>query len=103
MNEALVEPIFKAVATQWERSFLSGLSSTLDTLQTNVEASLGRFHPALLTALGRASVPSEASAALGDAQTDGLLSSLRSTVSDLKATAQKQQRVVVAPRMGALR
>ena len=92
MNEALVEPIFKAVATQWERSFLSGLSSTLDTLQTNVEASLGRFHPALLTALGRASVPSEASAALGDAQTDGLLSSLRSTVSDLKATAQKQQR-----------
>ena len=51
MNEALCEPIFKSVATQWERSFLSGLSSTLDALQTKVSASLVAFHPALLKAL----------------------------------------------------
>lgn len=36
MNEALVEPVFKAVATQWERTFLSGLSVTLDGLHKGV-------------------------------------------------------------------
>ena len=37
-------------------------------------------------------MPGEASSALGGAHTEGLLSSLRATVSHLKATAQKQQR-----------
>jgi flagellar biosynthesis/type III secretory pathway protein FliH len=92
MNEELVEPIFKSVATQWERSFLSGLSSTLDDLHTKVSSSLARFHPALLAALKAADVPESASSALGGAQTDGLLTSLRATVGDIKTAAQKQQR-----------
>ena len=92
MNEALVEPIFKAVATEWERSFLSGLSNTLEALHRAIEASLADFHPALLRALQAAGVPPEASGALSGAQTDGLLTSLQSKVNDIKTAAQKQQR-----------
>ena len=94
MNEALCEPIFKAVSTQWERSFLSGLSSTLDRLHSQVEQALAAFHPALLAALQAADVPDEASAALGGggASADALLTSVRAVVDDIKERANKQQR-----------
>jgi len=92
MNEQLVEPIFKAVATQWERSFLTGLSSTLDGLRQSLQGSLGAFHPALLTRLAAARVPDSASSALSGAQTDSLLASLHAKVAEIKTAAQKQQR-----------
>lgn len=93
MNEALCEPIFKSVATQWERSFLSGLSTTLDSLHKQVEASLASFHPQLLTSLRTAGVPESSCSALGSAASaEALLTSLRTVVSDIKEMAQKQQR-----------
>ena len=94
MNEALCEPIFKSVATQWERSFISGLSTTLDGLQKQVEAALQAFRPSLLKALKAAEVPESAAAALGGTASAGagLPNSLRSVVSDIKESAQKQQR-----------
>ena len=93
MNEALCEPIFKAVSTHWERSFLSGLSATLDSLREQVQQSLASFHPALLTALREANVPEDATTALGaSASADGLLTSLTTVVGDIKESVQKQQR-----------
>ena len=93
MNEALCEPILKSVATQWERSFLSGLSTTLDSLHRQVEASLASFHPQLLASLRSGGVPESSCSALGNtASADGLLTSMRTVVSDIKEMAQKQQR-----------
>jgi len=89
MNEALTAPILKAVSVQWERAFLSGLQTTLDSLRDEVRAALDAFHASFTAALADASVPS---AGLGAAPCDSLVSALAGVLSEVREAAQKQQR-----------
>ena len=92
MNEALVEPIFKAVSTHWEKAFISGLSTTLGGLEKEVQQHLGGFHAKLLATLAEANVPSAVTSGVDARQCDGLLNTLQAAVSELKDEANKQQR-----------
>mmetsp|Transcript_23449 Transcript_23449/g.59853 ORF Transcript_23449/g.59853 Transcript_23449/m.59853 type:complete len:1022 (+) Transcript_23449:36-3101(+) len=92
MNQELVNPVFKSVSTHWERAFVTGLSTTLDALQSQVQAELVPFHDNLLAALSAAGVPSAASSGVQGLRSDGLLTSLRAAVDEIKEAAQKQQR-----------
>ena len=89
MTEALTAPILKAVSVQWERAFLSGLQTTLDSLRDEVRAALDAFHASFTAALADASVPS---AGLGAAPCDSLVSALAGVLSEVREAAQKQQR-----------
>ena len=93
MNEALVAPIFEAVATHWEKAFVTGLQQTLAALETEVQAELKAFHQKLRAALAAAAVPAAAAAGVDGAQSsDGLLTALQGAVSELKEAASKEQR-----------
>ena len=92
MNEELVAPILRSVSTQWERSFISGLSATLDTLQREVGSRLTAFDADLAAALAAEEVPASASDGLRGVSGDGLLGTIRASVGTIREAAQKQQR-----------
>jgi len=92
MNEALVEPIFKAVSTHWEKAFVSGLHKILAELEEQVKTELNAFQPKLLAALDGVDYPRAVASGLQGAQFDGVFAILRTAVANLKHAASKQQR-----------
>ena len=80
MNEELVAPVFKSISTHWERAFLGGMQSTLDTLKRAVEADLAPFHEQLLRGLCEAGVPDAAAANVHGIRSDTLVRKLEAAV-----------------------
>jgi hypothetical protein len=92
MNEALAEPVYRAVSQQWERVFVGGLKADLEKLNAAAVASLRGFHDGLAAALAAAGVRAERVAPLRRAQEAAGAASVAAAVDKARARAAAAQK-----------
>ena len=92
MNEVLAEPVFAAVSTVWERTFVSGLKKDLEALLTTSKTALKAFHDALATSLVAAGVPADRVAALRSPQDAAAEAAVAAAVEAARQQASEAQK-----------
>jgi hypothetical protein len=92
MNEALAEPVFRAVSVAWERGFVSGLRNDLQTFTAAAVSCLDAFHDGLAGALASAGISASRADALRRPQDAAAASAVSAAADKARALASEAQK-----------
>jgi hypothetical protein len=92
MNEALAEPVFRAVSVAWERGFVSGLKNDLANFTTAAVSCLDAFHDGLAGALGGAGIAAARADALRRPQDAAAAASVAAAADKARGLASEAQK-----------